>query len=411
MDYDILLDLVSELGYHLAMSGAETFRIEDSIKRILSAYNIESEVFAIPNNLTVCIRTPDGKSATRMKRIGFHDNDIDSVEKFNSLSRRICSEKPDPAVAMQWLQETCASRVRYKLPLQLVGSFLGAAGFSVFFGGTLIDAFCAGFCGVLVGLTTRFLEKFQTNQFFRTIACGFIMAFVAYASGLLHIADSSDMVIIGTLMLLVPGLIFTNAMRDIIFGDTNSGINRIVQVLLIAAAIALGTGVAWNLTNVFWGNPVNQPPVEYNYLVQCLASFVSCFGFCILFNIHGPGSLLCALGGTIVWAVYCLFASFGCGELVCYFASSLIGAVYSEIMARIRKYPAISYLVVSIFPLIPGAGIYFTTNHLVTGEMTLFAEQGTRTIAIAGVIAVGILMVSTMVRLWNVLKLNRRRHN
>lgn len=411
MDYDILLDLVSELGYHLAMSGAETFRIEDSVKRILSAYNIESEVFAIPNNLTVSIRTPDGKSATRMKRIGFHDNDIDSVEKFNSLSRRICSEKPDPAVAMQWLKETCASRVRYKLPLQLVGSFLGAAGFSVFFGGTIIDAICAGLCGILVGLTTCFLEKFQTNRFFRTIACGFIMAFVAYASGILHIADNSDTVIIGTLMLLVPGLIFTNAMRDIIFGDTNSGINRIVQVLLIAAGIALGTGVAWNLSNAIWGNPVNQPAVEYNYLIQCITCFVSCFGFCILFNIHGPGSLLCALGGTIVWATYGLFATLGCGELVCYFFSAIIAAAYAEIMARIRKYPAISYLVVSIFPLIPGAGIYFTTNHLVTGDMSQFAEQGTRTIAIAGVIAVGILMISTVVRLWNQLKQNHYHHN
>ncbi|MBQ5608397.1 MAG: threonine/serine exporter family protein, partial [Oscillospiraceae bacterium] len=60
MDYDILLDLVAELGYNLAMAGAETFRIEDSINRILSAYGIESEVFAIPNCMTVSIRTADG---------------------------------------------------------------------------------------------------------------------------------------------------------------------------------------------------------------------------------------------------------------------------------------------------------------------------------------------------------------
>ena len=84
MNYDTLLDLVIELGYHLAMSGAETYRIEDSIHRILAAYGIESEVFAITNCMTVSIRTTDGRTITRMKRIGHHGNDLDSVEKFNS---------------------------------------------------------------------------------------------------------------------------------------------------------------------------------------------------------------------------------------------------------------------------------------------------------------------------------------
>ena len=112
MEYDTLLDLVTELGYNLAMSGAETFRIEDSINRILNAYGIESEVFAIPNCLTISIKTAEGKLATRLKRIGFHGNDLDSVEKYNDLSRRICGEKPDPEIAMQWLHETTASRVR-----------------------------------------------------------------------------------------------------------------------------------------------------------------------------------------------------------------------------------------------------------------------------------------------------------
>ena len=98
MDHDTLLDLASELGYRLAMSGAETYRIEESIQRVLAAYGISSEVFAIPNCITISLCTPDGKSATRIRRIGFHGNDLDSVEKYNSLSRRICSQKPDPAV-------------------------------------------------------------------------------------------------------------------------------------------------------------------------------------------------------------------------------------------------------------------------------------------------------------------------
>lgn len=401
MDYDVLLDLVASLGYRLAMSGAETFRVEDSINRILSAYEIESEVFAIPNCMTISIRTPDGKQATKMRRIGYHGNDLDAVEKYNSLSRRICTEKPAPAVAMQWLEETNASRIRYPLPIALLGGMLGAAGFAVFFGGTLIDALCAGFCGMLLCMADRFLDKFKTNEFFRTIATAFIMAFAAYATGRIGIADNTDAVVIGPLMILVPGLIFTNAMRDIIFGDTNSGINRIVQVLLIAAAIALGTGAAWKLADALWVLPANPPMIQWDPVVQCIATMVGCIGFSLLFNIHGVGILLCAFGAMLSWATYCLAAFLGCSGLMCSFLAALVAASYSEIMARVRKFPAISYLVIAIFPLIPGSGVYFTTNYLVMGDMTNFADKGRQTIAIAGVIAVGILMVSTIVRLWN----------
>ena len=69
-------------------------------------------------------------------------------------------------------------------------------------------------------------------------------------------------------------------------------------------------------------------------------------------------------------------------------------------MARIRKYPAISYLLVSAFPLIPGAGVYYTMNFAVRGEMDMFAYRGMNTAAIAGIMAVGILLGATVFRMY-----------
>lgn len=407
MNYNALLELATDLGYRLAMSGAETYRIEESISRVLAAYGIESEIFAIPNCLTVSIETPDGKPMTRMRRIGFHGNDLDSVERYNNLSRRICSDKPDPDTARQWLTDTDNSRRSYKLPIFLLGNAVGALGFTIFFGGTLIDCLCAAFCGIVVGLINRAMDRLKVNQFFSTIASAFIMAVVAYAIGAARIPDNTDTVVIGVLMLLVPGLIFTNAMRDIIFGDTNSGVNRIVQMLLVAAAIALGTGAGWNLAGILWGTPISLAPLVHPVWLQCLASFIGCYGFSILFNIHGPGGLLCALGGMLSWGTYLLITSFCGDEATGYFGAAVVAAAYSEIMARIRKYAAISYLVISIFPLIPGAAIYYATNHLVRGNGEMFAQKGMQAITFAGAIAVGILMVSTIVRLWGIKRLKK----
>ena len=399
MDYNLLLDLTTDLGYELAMSGAETYRVEESINRILATYGIKAEVFAIPNCLTVSIETPEGKPMTRMRRIGFHGNDLDGVERFSGLSRAICNRKPAPEDARIWLEKVRGMKRTYSMPMYLLGNFLGAAGFGVFFGGNLIDGLFAGVCGILVGLVSKFMDKLKANPYFSTISSSFLMALLAYILASMGIVHNPDMAIIGALMILVPGLLFTNAMRDIIYGDTNSGTNRVVQVLLIAAAIALGTAAAWSVDASIFGALTTVATINHSALVQCLAAMVGCYGFAILFNIHGPGSLLCVLGGTLTWAVYLAALELSGSSIAAYFWSALFASVYSELMARIRKYPAISYLCVSIFPLIPGAGVYYTMNYAVRGDMATFGSQGMFTAATAGAIAVGIMLAATGFRM------------
>jgi len=406
MDYNMLLDLATDLAYRQAMAGAETYRVEECVNHIIAAYGLTAEVFSIPTSLIVNIETPQGESLTTMRRIGFHGNDIDAVERYNSLSRRICSERPDPHIARQWLKEADESRKHYRLPLYLFGHAIGALGFCYFFGGSITDSLCAALCGVLVGLVNHFLNKMKVNPFFNTIVASFLMSLLAYGASSFGI--NSDMSIIGTLMLLVPGLLFTNAMRDIIFGDTNSGTNRTVQVLLTAAAIALGTTSAYTVGKALFGfSTFPQLPCP-NTIEQCISAFVACAGFLFVFNVHGYGSILCALGGLFSWCVYCIAAHLGAGAVLASFIATVAAAVYSEVMARIRKCPALPYLVISLLPMVPGAGIYYTANSLALNDMHGFGAYGRSTVSVAGVMAVGILLVSTLVRLWTVWKNHRK---
>ena len=95
MDYYLLTDMTAQIGYELAAAGAETFRIEETMRRVLAAYGIECETFAIPNCVMVSLEADNGKPLMVMKRVGFHGNDLDAVERLNALSRRICAETPD----------------------------------------------------------------------------------------------------------------------------------------------------------------------------------------------------------------------------------------------------------------------------------------------------------------------------
>lgn len=399
MDYYLLTDLAATMGYHMAMSGAETFRVEDTVHRILRAYGVECEVFAIPNSISISLEADTGKPLMIMRRIGFHGNDLEKLEKLNAVSRRICAEKPTVDEAMAWLKETLASCRTYHTGVIYLGNILAGLGFCIVFGGTLLDCLWAGLMGLIIGLVTHFMEKREVNSFFSTILAACLMALPAYAAAGLGWLNSPDAAIIGALMLLVPGLLITNSMRDIIYGDTNSGVNRIVQVLLSALAIAMGTAAAWHITSSLYGQTAAST-LSYPFWLQAIAIAVACTGFVILFNVHGWGRCLCALGGVVTWMAYLLCGELGLGPYGANFIAAAVAAVYAEGMARARKYPVTSYQVISAVPLLPGAGIYYTMSLGLNGSTQLALQRGFATAGIAGSIAAAILLVSSVVRLF-----------
>lgn len=141
------------------------------------------------------------------------------------------------------------------------------------------------------------------------------------------------------------------------------------------------------------------------WVLPCLYATAACLGFCVLFNIRGFGAVLCALGGGLTWLVY-----LGTGPITGYhvvmqsFWGAVTLSIYSEGMARIRKCPVTAYMTVAFLPMVPGAGIYSMMEHALNGEMDLFLSTGLETLSIAGSLAVGVLVVSSLVRMATVLR-------
>ncbi len=409
MDYNKLLDFSVDVGYELSMCGAEIYRVEESITRILLAYGVESEVYAIPNTILVSITRPDGKPLTRMRRVGFHGNSLEGVQVFSNLCRDICAKRPDADDAYAMLAEAKRSLRTYSRPMVVLGYFLGSAGFSLFFGGGPLDALVGGIAGIVTSLCQMFAGKYKANQFFGTILSSFFLALIPYIASIFGLCPNSDAATAGAVMTLIPGLLFTYALRDIIFGDTNSGVNRIVQVVLVALGIACGTAGAWGLVTGIWHAPVTVPAIDHSFLVECLAGMIGCVGFSLLFNIHRMGIVFGCIGSIFGWGAYCLVLELDGSAATAMLVASAVTAVYAEVMARIRKSPAIGYLVVSLIPLIPGSSLYYTMKYIVGGEVIDFGSKGLDTVVLTGMMAVGILLVSTLVRMWNVWKFDHRK--
>lgn len=135
----------------------------------------------------------------------------------------------------------------------------------------------------------------------------------------------------------------------------------------------------------------------FDYILPCVCAFLACLGFTFVFNIHGVGKLICGVGGALGWLIYLLGGS---TIMAAFWASAAIG-LFSEIMARLRRCPVTGYLLVGIFPLVPGGGVYYTMEHAVNGENALFLDSFLHTLGLAGALAVGVLLVSSFVRLWH----------
>lgn len=402
MKYDQILEACSEMGYRLLAGGAEIYRVEDTVKRLLAAYGAKGDVFAIPNCLIVSLTDAGGRPLTRVRRTtGTASPDIELIERLNALSRSVCSDPPPVERFAQLVRETAEGCARYSTPVVLLGYFLGAFFFTFLFRGTVLDALAAGTGGLLAGLSVMGMDRLRVNFFFKTIAAALVLGLsvcALRASGLpLHVGEA----VIGALMVLLPGILFTNFMCDLITGDTMSGASSCIRAVLTATAIALGTGVALALFRSFGftaETTASMPP--YAPVLQCLCAFLACGGFCLLYNIHGLGIALCCLGGALGWAVNLAAGVLLDTPYLCALAAAVVITIYAEIMARIRKYPITAYLVVSYFPLVPGAYIYYAMFYALQGQRELFLASGVQALGVAGCIAMGTLLVSTSVRTW-----------
>ena len=147
---------------------------------------------------------------------------------------------------------------------------------------------------------------------------------------------------------------------------------------------------------------------ELTYYLPCLWAFLACIGFSLLFNIHGVGMFICAGGGALGWLCYLLTAPLVHSDIIQSFFAALVISAWSELMARLRKCPVTSYLLVALFPLVPGGGIYYTMEHAMSGETSLFLSSLLHTLGLAGALATGVLMVSSLMRLFIVSQDKRR---
>lgn len=225
-------------------SGGEIYRVEDIITRICRACNINHvEVFATPTGIFASIGSggEDGDTKTYIKAIHHRSIDLQKISEINSLSRDFVNGIIDVEVAIKKAIDI-ENASPYSLWLRMLGAGVSSALFCLLFGGSYLDTFVGAFVGTISYLTSLWLNKVNVSYFITDFICCGVATFLALLSQSLSISHNADFIIIGTLMLFVPGAAITNSLRDFLTGDMLSGVARLTEALAIAVALAIGAG-------------------------------------------------------------------------------------------------------------------------------------------------------------------------
>ncbi len=211
--------------------------------RIFRAYDLEVlDAHVIATQAAVTVKTPTGEhyTSTCMILPDKTGTDLGRLETLNAAARHIC-DAPPPLEELPLCLKRPVARWSWR---ELLGYLLGAGAFAIFFGGVFLDGVAAGAIGGVVYLMEQVRRVHQQNKIIYTVVACFLAGLLAQACVGIGFGVNLDLIMIGDIMLFIPGLVIVNGVREFFYADILTGLYRLVEALLIAGAIAAGYAVS-----------------------------------------------------------------------------------------------------------------------------------------------------------------------
>ncbi len=388
IEYKSVLAQAVEIGKYLLASGAEVSRVENTIERIMYAYGaLEVNAFVVQAFILASVRLCDGTECIRARRVANAGTDLGRLERLNSLARQVCEQTPPAAQVSRELKDILAFEPNPWLTC--LGYFLSVSTMAVFFGGTIMDSIAAGVISLVMFFSDRYLRKSNYNVFVYTLLSSLMAGWLAVLFVRFGFGDHVDKIMIGDIMILIPGLALCNAMKDILHKDHLTGMSRFVEALATTLFIAFGFFIA---SATLGGGLVNSHLPSPSDWVQILCSGLGSVGFALFFLAKVDKLPLALLGGALSWTVYLVVFHWYPDVFTASAVAAACVCVYAECAARLVKAPAIVFMITAVIPLLPGSYLYYAITGLLTGDSAQFSLFGSRALAATLGVEGGILI-------------------
>lgn len=241
MDYMLLVDTAVLAGEIMLGSGAEAYRVEDTITHFLKTANLKhAQVFVTTTGIMATLSDPSTDAITVVRRVEKRSTNLNKIYMVNDVSRLFSKGELGLEEAFHELKRIRGIE-QYSLLTKSIGIVLTTAFFALLLGGNAADCLVAAVEGVLLSFLLGGGRKIGLQGFLLDgVATMIVVFFVMLTNYLIPVPLNTDVIIIGGIMPMVPGVAITNAIRDTLEGDYVSGGARMMEAFMEAAAIAVG---------------------------------------------------------------------------------------------------------------------------------------------------------------------------
>ena len=386
------LDLSYEAGSILLENGAEISRVEETMRRIASHYGVEDESFFVLSNGIMAT----GKNYARSQFIPIKGASLDKVVAVNQLSREVVQGRYTLEQLEHRLKGIRAMKAKPAWE-QILASAVGSAAFCIIFGGSFMDCIASFIAGMVLWVFMLFVATKQLSRIVGTASGGLLATLLCFGMYRIGLGNHLSNMIIGAIIPLIPGVAFTNGIRDMANEDYIAGTTRLLDAMLTFFCIALGVALAFMFDENVFGEMLVLEGLTADiqtsgFVVQLIAAFLGTVSFAALFGVPRKYYLDAGICGTIGWLFYLVFSRYTAmspAEVV--FCATALVTLTALMQSTGRKCPITVFLICGIFPLVPGAGIFWTSYNIVSNHLSDALQTGFGALKATVAIAFGIL--------------------
>lgn len=389
--------------------GGPTTRLEDKIVQLGNSYGLEPEVFAMPSAIIVSAMNTKKRFTTSLKRINESSIDLNILFKIDVLFDRVIRKDISIAEALSIVTQEDYSRDLYSKATMSLASF--AVGFLASY--LHFQSLASGF----VSGALSFMLMTVVQPFFRSLK--FTRIFFVFFASLLSIGISAmteafwglpiEASFIGSLIVLVPGLMLTTAVSELAEHNFVSGTVKLVNGVLVL--ISIGTALFIGKDIISFLNP-KALPLNFNYnlidgnsmglVPSIIGTLLIMLAFCLIFQIPKRliiSAIATGVAGQIGFELFKYASSYALPSFVAAFMIGITSLCFSHLF----KIPSQIFSVPGIVSLVPGVLSFTIYNSTSLGAGANASSDSTiLTVAtIASSIVFGLIMARFPFRLYS----------
>ena len=237
-------------------------------------------------------------------------------------------------------------------------------------------------------------EFIKFNQFVRILLCSLIGGLFSVLMCLIGIGDNLSYVMSGAIMIVIPGLAIGTSIRDIMSSDVISGSVRLLEAIVISAAVAAGFSI---FAKIYAGNITLNS--NANWLVMLISGGIASVGYGIVFNNKYKHLPIVGVGALLATLTYLIANELAANSFVAVMCGTIFATLLAELLARLLKSPTTVFLIPAIIPFVPGARLFFMMYSLLNSDMVL-AKSNFNELMLASLgIAVGTILAGVFAQI------------